>query len=79
MKVRELREKIEGLPSEMEIYMASDPEGNSYDSLYDVDPDCIWDGETIYSTRWSADDACMDEEEWESMKRENKRCLVLSP
>jgi hypothetical protein len=32
----------------------------------------------VYSMDWSADDACMDEEEWEDIKAK-PRALILHP
>ena len=64
--------------------MSADSEGNQFNPLSDVNPDNVyiaeggWCGE-IYSTDWSADDADMDEDEWEQIKKNQPRVLVLWP
>lgn len=83
MKVKELKEEIANLPDDMEIIMQRDSEGNGYSPLSCVDKDAVyipestWSGD-VYSMEWSADDACMEDEEWEEIKRK-PRCLVLAP
>lgn len=83
MTIKELKARIEYLPDDMEVIMQKDAEGNGYSPLYDVDSNAVyiptetWYG-TVYSMEWSADDACMDEEEWNSLKNK-PRCLVLAP
>ena len=72
MTVEELIEELMGLDPEMEIIMQKDSEGNGYSPLAGADPDGIyvadstWSGE-VYDSNWSADDAAMDEEEWEEI------------
>lgn len=84
MNVKELKEAIANLPDDMEVMLQSDPEGNSFDKLYCVDPDCIVKEEEereyrVYDTDWSAMDADMEDDEWEEFKDNSPRTLVLSP
>ena len=84
MKIKELKEAITDLDDEMEVVMSKDGEGNSYSPLADCDQDAIYISETtwygeVYSTDWSAEDACMEDDEWEKFKASHKRCLVLAP
>ena len=58
---------------DVELILQRDSEGNGYSPLRGVDYDVIhvsggWDT-TVYSTEWDADEADMDEEEWEELKR----------
>jgi hypothetical protein len=83
MKVKELIEQLSELDPEMEVIMQKDSEGNGYSPLAGTDPDCIyvahttWAGD-VYDATWSAEDACMDEDEWEEIIAK-PRCLVLFP
>ena len=83
MNVKELKEAIAELPDDMEIIMQKDSEGNGYSPLYGVDPDavyvpeCDWSGD-VYSTKWTADEACMDEDEWKKLTSKPK-ALILYP
>lgn len=83
MTVKELKEILEALPDAMEVILQKDAEGNGYspleggntDSIYI--PETTWSGE-VWDTKWSADDACMSEEEWGELKSE-PRALILYP
>jgi hypothetical protein len=83
MNVKELKALLENLPDEMEVILQKDAEGNGYSPLSDADADCVylpettWYGE-VYSTRWTADDAAMSDEEWNDIL-EKPRALVLCP
>ena len=83
MTVKELKKEIADLPDDMVVILQKDAEGNGFSSLEDVDPNCIyvenstWSGD-VYSPDWSADDACMDDDEWEEIKKK-PRYLVLAP
>lgn len=79
MNVKELKEAIANLPDEMQIVLQKDPEGNGYSPIDGADPNSVYteDGE-VYDMSWSADDACMTNEEWESMKVK-PRTLILYP
>jgi len=83
MKVRELKELIANLHDNMEVILQKDSEGNGYSPLDGGDinavyiPDSTWSRE-VYSTIWSAKDACMDDKEWEEIKSK-PRALILYP
>lgn len=83
MTVKELKEAISNLPDEMEVVLQKDSEGNGYSPLSDVHPDAVyipnstWSGD-VYSIDWTADDACMSEEEWKEIKSK-PRTLILAP
>ena len=69
MTVKELKEQIENLPDDMEVILQKDAEGNGYSPLSDVDSNCVYIPETtwyggMYSLDWTADYACMTDEEW---------------
>ena len=83
MKVKELRESLDGLPDGMEVILQKDAEGNGYSPLEGADPDSIYIQETTYSgdayhAEWTAGDCCMsDVEHAELLKR--PRALILYP
>jgi len=83
MKAHELaRQLLEG--PDVEVILQKDSEGNGYSPLSGADPNCIyvaectWQGD-VYSTNWTAEDACMEEHEWEAFKKENRQVVVLYP
>ena len=83
MKVKELIKQLERENPESEVILQKDAEGNSYSPLSDVDgnavyiPDSTWHGD-VYSLEWSADDACMTDEEWAEINAK-PHCVVLAP
>jgi len=81
LTVKELKKIIAKLPDDMEVVVQRDSEGNGYKTAYAADPDCIWsdDEETIYPTTATAANNCMEEDEWEKMKKEKPRVLVIAP
>jgi len=78
MKVKDLLEQLKELDPELNLYLQIDQEGNGYNEVRGIDPDNVMVGEDVYSTDWSADDACMDEDEWEELKNSPK-CAVIYP
>lgn len=83
MKVKELKELILNLPDEMEVVLQKDAEGNGYSPLSGADSNVVYVAETtwygdIYSMEWSAEDACMSDEQWENIKAK-PRTLILYP
>ena len=84
MNIKELKELINDLPDDMDIIMSSDSEGNNYSPLSNVDPNYIyipdnsWSGD-VYSTNWTADDVCMIDDEWLSLKSSHPKVLILHP
>jgi hypothetical protein len=82
MNIGELRKIIEGLDDSTEIIMAKDVEGNGYSPLDQCRqwlyvPKSTWAG-NVYDPSWSADDACMTDDEWEKIKAKDS-VLVLWP
>jgi len=67
---------------DVELVLQDDPEGNGYRQLRGADFDVLWDEcqETVLSTDWSADDADMEEDEWEELKaQQSGKIAVLYP
>jgi len=86
MNVKEMKKFLNSLPSEMdeaEFICQKDSEGNGYSPLSDADsnavyiPENTWSGE-VFDLSCSADDVCMEEKEWEEIKKKPK-CIVLYP
>lgn len=83
MIVKELKETIANLPDNMEVIVQKDVEGNGYSPLRGADFDAVYIPETayygeVYDTKWSADEADMNDEEWKEIK-EKPRSLILHP
>lgn len=87
MKLSELIKKLAALPQaclDCEVVLQKDAEGNGYSPLHDIDANAIyiadstWSGE-VMSLDWSANDACMDEDEWATYKQDKPRCIVFAP
>jgi hypothetical protein len=83
MKIRELIKELSALDPDMEVIMQKDSEGNGYSPLEGLDPNAVyvaestWHGD-VYDTSWTADDACMDDEEWNEIL-DMPRSLILFP
>lgn len=83
MKVKELIMILSEFDQNAEVILQKDAEGNGYSPLAGADHDAVyvpestWSG-SVYSTSWTADDACMEESEWKKILRK-KRCVVLNP
>ena len=83
MKVSELIEELSKWAPDTEVILQKDSEGNGYSPLSCIDGNAVyvaestWAGE-VYSTDNSADDNCMDENEWEELLK-GPRCVVLAP
>lgn len=83
MKVKDLIRELQLLDPEMECIVQKDAEGNGYSPLAGADPNGIYIAETtwygeVYDATWTAEDAGMDEDLWETMLRK-PRCVVLYP
>lgn len=83
MTVKELKEAIANLPDEMEVFLQKDPEGNGYSPLAGTDFDAVYvpnsnSSGDVYSIAWTAEDACMSEDDWEEIKSK-PRILILYP
>lgn len=83
MNVKELKDAIANLPDDMEVILQKDGEGNGYSPLAGIDacavyiPELPWCG-SVYRTNWTADDACMSEEQWQEIISQ-PRALILDP
>lgn len=83
MKAKELIKLLKDSDSNAEVILQKDGEGNGYSPLSGVDTDAVyipettWSGE-VFSTDWSAEEACMYEEEWQELCNE-PHCVVLFP
>jgi len=83
MKVKALMKLLAEFDQNAEVILQKDSEGNGYSPLSGADHDAVytpestWSG-TVFSTEWSAQDACMEDEEWQVMMKK-KRCVVLYP
>jgi len=83
MKVKELIEQLYTMNPDAEVIMQADAEGNGYSPLAGADHNAVyiaentWSGE-LYDTTWTADDACMEEDEWQDILAK-PRCVVLYP
>lgn len=81
MKVKDLIEQlIEMEMPEAEIIISSDPEGNGFSPFSDWSVG-IYDSEEgqLFDIGWSAEDADMDEEEWDEMLETKPRSVVFWP
>lgn len=84
MTVTELIEELQYYPPDALVILQKDAEGNGYSPLSGTDPyaiyiaDSTWSGE-VYDTRWTSEDAGLEDEEWEEMKAENPTCVILFP
>lgn len=83
MKVKDLIELLQTMPEDADVILQKDAEGNGFSPLEGADADCVyvpyntWCGE-VYDTRWTADDADMDEDEWNDLLS-LPRSVVLFP
>jgi len=84
MRVEELIKILATLNPNADVIVQKDAEGNAYSPLAGVEDEAIyvpnssWSGD-VYPTDWSADDAAMDEKEWNDIKTKQHRCIVLYP
>jgi hypothetical protein len=80
IKVKQLIEMLKKENPDSEVIVQ---EKGDYSPLESIDGNCVyikdttWRGD-VYSLSWSADDACMDESDWEKLKRK-PHCVVLHP
>lgn len=80
MNVKELRGALDDLPDDMEVVVEKDdgysPLDSVNSSIFCVAEEPWWG--RLYSLNWTADEACMEEEEWEEVKKK-PRSLLLCP
>jgi hypothetical protein len=83
VKVKQLIKLLSSFDPNADVILQKDSEGNGYSPLSGADHDAVyvadetWSG-SVYSTSWTAGDACMDEDEWARLMK-RKRCVVLFP
>jgi len=81
--VKELIDELLKLPSDCEVIIQKDAEGNGYSPLSGVDGNCFyfaddtWAGD-VFSGEWTADECCMSEEDWKKMHG-GPKVVVLHP
>jgi hypothetical protein len=83
MLVKDLMEVLRKLDPDTQIILQKDAEGNGYSPLYAHGmgyyvADSTYSGD-VYDEDWTPSDCCMDQDEWEEMRTENPRVLVLAP
>lgn len=87
MTVAELKKLVAAIPSHKDqdiVLVQKDPEGNGYHDCRYVDDDCIvvedngWQYE-VANADATAEDMCMDEEEWTEAKEHAQSCVVIAP
>lgn len=82
MKSHELAKMLLSKP-DMDVVMSSDSEGNCFEYLNEVAFNHIFSigycENAIYDRDWSAEEACMEEDEWAEFKKENPEVVVLWP
>jgi hypothetical protein len=81
MKVKELKEQLKGLPGNMEIILQNSNGRNGYSPLFGIESNAVYVPKnlyygTAYNTNWSANEACVNEKEWEKIKS-LPRCLIM--
>ena len=76
MTVKELLSEISLMPPETEIFL-SDSEGNFYKKLQGCDKNVHKTQKGFFDSRWTADEACFKESEWENLLAQSKPCLTL--
>jgi len=84
MTVKELIAELQLMPQDSIVILQKDAEGNGYSPLSCVDPDAVYEADStwsgdVYSTNWSAEDACMERDEWQEFKSSTPPCVVLAP
>jgi len=77
VKVKDLIIMLESLNPEDDVILAGDSEGNYFSEGVDIERG-VYENGTFYSLEWSADDACLEQEEWDKMKA-GQQCVVIWP
>ena len=83
MTVKELIEELRTMPQDAQVILQKDTEGNGYSPLAVVDGNTVYIAKNsymgeAYDCSWTAEEACMSEEEWASIIAQ-PRCVVLAP
>ena len=83
MTVKELIDVLHSFPSDAQVIIQKDGEGNDYSPLYCADgnaiyvPETTWSG-IVHDTNWTAEDAGWEQSEWDNLLKQ-PRCVVLVP
>jgi hypothetical protein len=81
MKVKDFIKELQKLDPETEVMGQVDAEGNGYFRA-GIDGECFFTedyGELrVHHDYWKASDCCLDEDEYQKFKKEN-RCAVVHP
>lgn len=84
MKVSSLIKQLNTCDPNSEVIVQKDGEGNGFSPLSCVSknaiyiPESTWSGE-VFSLGWSAEDCCLEEDEWKQMKITHKPVIILVP
>jgi len=83
MKVKELIMNLLDCDLNSEVILSNDSEDNTYNAVYDVYNGSIYEKDgseiIIYDLSWNHDDADLDEDVWETKKKELNSCVVIYP
>ena len=62
----------------VELLIQKDDEGNGYRRLNGADFEvAVTDDLDVYSLDWTADQCCLDEEDWEELKNKGKQFAII--
>ena len=81
MKVKNLIAELQKRDPELEVLLSIDGEGNGFNPVHDVE-DVVYDTSGWLDPKplsWSADDASMEDDEWESYKKRNPHAVLIWP
>jgi len=80
MRTHELAQILLSHP-DMEVVLQKDEEGNGYKTCRGVDYDVVYqqDSGEVYARGWTADEADLEEDEWEELKKTSDPVVVLFP
>lgn len=74
----DLLKLLEKYPDNTEIYLSRDEEGNGFNRLYQIE-DFYKVNDDFHSTKWSARDCCMTDEEFLEMQLSAPKVLIFWP
>lgn len=84
MNVKDLIEELQKLDPNLQVILQKDSEGNGYSPCSGLEkaiylPENTWSG-TVLDVSHTADDCCMEQEEWDEIRSDkSKRCVVIYP
>lgn len=81
MKVKELIKFLKSVDQNLNVVLQCDSEGNGYSPAAGAEF-AIYDENNgaVYSLKYSAEDCCLEDDEWEKMKKSKKaQCVVIWP